>query len=75
MERNPAPAPRKALMVAFYVIDRRYSVPTLQMAQVSDAGIVADLARVLLYHSPHHLVVEARFDGSTLCRVVRDGPT
>jgi hypothetical protein len=54
-----------------FVIDRRYSAPTLSFVVAPDETAAERLARQSLLESEHHLAVEVCEDGRELFRVAR----
>jgi hypothetical protein len=58
---------------SFYIHDRRYSVPTLQIVTVRDEDRARELARQRLEEAEHHLAVEVLEDQTELFRLERAG--
>ncbi|MDP2260354.1 MAG: hypothetical protein Q8J89_11630 [Caulobacter sp.] len=56
---------------SFYIHDRRYSVPTLQIVTVRDEGRARELAQQRLDEGEHHLAVEVVEGQDELFRLER----
>ncbi|WP_150131337.1 hypothetical protein [Caulobacter mirabilis] len=57
---------------SFYIHDRRYSVPTLQLVTVRDEDRARELARQRLEETEEHLAVEVTEGAVELFRVSRE---
>lgn len=57
---------------SFYIHDRRYSVPTLQLVTVRDENRARELARARLEETEHHLSIEVVEDQTELFRLSRE---
>ncbi|MES2034567.1 MAG: hypothetical protein V4466_10345 [Pseudomonadota bacterium] len=57
---------------SFYIHDRRYSVPTLQLVTVRDESRARELALARLEETEHHLSVEVVEDQTELFRLSRE---
>jgi|GEM_PF-4643679 len=56
---------------SFFIQDARYSVPSLLISAQPDANRAKQLARQLLYNSPHHLAVEICLDDAVVASLQR----
>ena len=57
---------------SFYIHDKRYSVPTLQLVTVRDEARARELARQRLEETDHHLYIEVVEDQTELFRLCRE---
>lgn len=57
---------------SFYIHDKRYSVPTLQLVTVRDEARARELARQRLEETDHHLYIEVVEDQTELFRLGRE---
>lgn len=57
---------------SFYIHDRRYSVPTLQLVTVRDEDRARELALQRLEETDHHLAVEVVEGQTELFRLSRE---
>jgi len=57
---------------SFYIHDRRYSVPTLQLVTVRDEARARELARLRLEETEEHLYIEVLEDQTELFRLSRE---
>ena len=57
---------------SFYIHDRRYSVPTLQLVTVRDEARARELANQRLQETEEHLAVEVVEGATELFRVSRE---
>jgi len=58
---------------SFYIHDKRYSVPTLQIVTVRDEERARELAQQRLYEGEHYLAVEVVEGQDELFRLERQG--
>ena len=56
---------------SFYIHDRRYTVPTLQIVTVRDEARARELAQQRLDEADHHLAVEVVEGQQELFRIAR----
>lgn len=56
---------------SFYIHDKRYSVPTLQIVTVRDEARARELASQRLDETDHHLEVEVHEEDTELFRLRR----